>query len=71
MRSRVRLRHGTLHRNFMGYTPRRTSALLGLGVSAISETADCYHQNEKVLTVYERRVPRRRDADAARTRAVG
>ena len=47
---------GTLHRNFMGYTDRRTSALLGLGVSAISETPGCYHQNEKVITVYERRV---------------
>lgn len=47
---------GTLHRNFMGYTDRRTTALLGLGVSAISETPTCYHQNEKVITVYERMV---------------
>ena len=47
---------GTLHRNFMGYTDRKTTALLGLGVSAISETPTCYHQNEKVITVYERRV---------------
>ena len=47
---------GTLHRNFMGYTDRRTTALLGLGVSAISETPRCFHQNEKVITVYERRV---------------
>lgn len=47
---------GTLHRNFMGYTDRRTTALLGLGVSAISETPSAYHQNEKVITVYERRV---------------
>ncbi|HEX4914091.1 MAG TPA: oxygen-independent coproporphyrinogen III oxidase, partial [Vicinamibacterales bacterium] len=49
-------RAGTLHRNFMGYTDGRTTALLGLGVSAISETPACYHQNEKVITVYERRV---------------
>jgi len=49
---------GTMHRNFQGYTERRTTALLGLGVSAISETPDCYHQNEKVITVYERRVQR-------------
>jgi oxygen-independent coproporphyrinogen III oxidase len=49
-------REATLHRNFMGYTDRRTTALLGLGVSAISETPACYHQNEKVITVYERRV---------------
>ncbi len=47
---------GSLHRNFMGYTDRRTTALLGLGVSAISETPAAYHQNEKVITVYERRV---------------
>jgi oxygen-independent coproporphyrinogen-3 oxidase len=52
----IAARRGTLHRNFMGYTDRRTSALLGLGVSAISETPECYHQNEKVIAVYERRV---------------
>src|SRR5262249_14691938 len=47
---------GTMHRNFQGYTERRTTVLLGLGVSAISETPGCYHQNEKVITVYDRRV---------------
>jgi len=47
---------GTLHRNFMGYAELHTTALLGLGVSAISETPDCYHQSEKVLAHYERRV---------------
>lgn len=47
---------GRLHRNFMGYTEVHTTTLLGLGVSSISETPDCYHQNEKVLTTYERRV---------------
>ena len=47
---------GELHRNFMGYTDVRTTTLVGLGVSAISETAEVYHQNEKVITVYEKRV---------------
>jgi oxygen-independent coproporphyrinogen-3 oxidase len=47
---------GRLHRNFMGYTEVRTTTLLGLGVSAISDTPDCYHQNEKVLPHYDRRV---------------
>lgn len=47
---------GRLHRNFMGYVEERTQVLLGLGVSAISETPDCFHQNEKALPVYERRV---------------
>lgn len=43
-----------MHRNFMGYTDVRTDVLLGLGVSSISESPDCFHQNEKVLPVYER-----------------
>lgn len=42
-----------LHRNFMGYSDVRTDILLGLGVSAISETPDCFHQNEKVLPKWE------------------
>lgn len=46
----------TLHRNFMGYTERRTDVLIGLGVSAISEAPGIFHQNEKVLPVFERRV---------------
>lgn len=49
-------REGTLHRNFQGYTETRTTVLLGLGVSAISETPTCFHQNEKAFPVYERRV---------------
>ena len=47
---------GQLHRNFMGYTDQRTDILLGLGVSSISESPDCFHQNEKIQPVYERRV---------------
>lgn len=52
----VAAREGRMHRNFMGYTEVKTDVLLGLGVSSISETPDCYHQNEKVLTIYERRL---------------
>ena len=40
----------------MGYTELRTQVLMGLGVSAISETPTCFHQNEKAFPVYERRV---------------
>lgn len=43
-----------LHRNFMGYTHHRTDILLGLGVSSISETPDCFHQNEKKYQIYQR-----------------
>jgi oxygen-independent coproporphyrinogen-3 oxidase len=49
----------SMHRNFQGYTERRTTTLLALGVSAISETPDCYHQNEKILPLYERRIRQR------------
>lgn len=47
------LKDGHLHRNFMGYTDHRTDVLLGLGVSSISETPYSFHQNEKVLPLYE------------------
>ena len=47
---------GRMHRNFMGYTEVKTDVVVGLGVSAISETADCYHQNDKTLGIYQRRV---------------
>jgi oxygen-independent coproporphyrinogen-3 oxidase len=47
---------GDLHRDFMGYTEFRTTVLLGIGVSAISETPSCLHQNEKVEPIYARRV---------------
>jgi oxygen-independent coproporphyrinogen III oxidase len=52
----VALSTGELHRNFMGYTEFRTDVMLGLGVSAISESPRCFHQNEKKVQDYERRV---------------
>jgi len=45
-----------LHRNFMGYTDQKSDVLLGLGVSAISETPWSFHQNEKLLNIYQERV---------------
>lgn len=43
---------GSLHRNFMGYTTQKTSLLLGLGVSAISDTGNAFAQNQKTLGDY-------------------
>ena len=43
---------GTLHRNFQGYTATRTEALIGLGLSAISELPGCYAQNQRSLRDY-------------------
>ena len=44
--------NGTLHRNFMGYTTQRTSFLLGLGVSSISDIGVAFAQNRKSLHEY-------------------
>ena len=43
---------GTLHRNFMGYTTSKTSKLIGLGVSAISDSWFGFAQNQKNLNHY-------------------
>ena len=50
------LKNKKLHRNFMGYTDHKTDVLLGLGVSSISETPKSFHQNEKVLAVYQQKI---------------
>ncbi|EQA55754.1 oxygen-independent coproporphyrinogen III oxidase [Leptospira kmetyi] len=49
-------KNGTLHRNFMGYTTKTTDMLLGLGVSAISDSWDCFHQNEKIVKKYQKHI---------------
>ena len=41
-----------MQRSFMGYTDEKTTILLALGVSSISNTPDCYIQNEKELNSY-------------------
>jgi oxygen-independent coproporphyrinogen-3 oxidase len=43
----------TLHRNFMGYTSSRTSRLIGLGVSSISDLWGAYAQNVKTVEEYK------------------
>ena len=43
---------GDLHRNFMGYTPFTSKLLVGLGVSAISDTWSGFAQNEKTIPAY-------------------
>jgi oxygen-independent coproporphyrinogen III oxidase len=47
---------GSLHRNFMGYTSRQVTPLIGLGVSAIGDSWGAFAQNEKVLETYQSRV---------------
>ena len=44
-----------LHRNFMGYTASKTQLMVGLGMSAISDSWYAFAQNEKSVTDYEQR----------------
>ncbi|MGV3632227.1 MAG: oxygen-independent coproporphyrinogen III oxidase [Bacteroidota bacterium] len=41
-----------LHRNFMGYTTRKTKLLVGLGASAISDSWFAFAQNDKTIESY-------------------
>lgn len=41
-----------LHRNFMGYTHQHTQLLIGLGVSAISDSYTAFSQNAKTVETY-------------------
>ena len=43
---------GKMHRNFMGYTTQKTSMLIGLGVSSISDIGVAFCQNAKTLNDY-------------------
>ncbi len=52
-------RERTLSRNFMGYTTKRGTEIVGLGTSAISEVAASYAQNHRRLASYYQAV----DAD--------
>lgn len=47
---------GRLHRNFMGYTTQKTSMLIGLGVSSISDLGNAYAQNRKTIADYYQRI---------------
>jgi oxygen-independent coproporphyrinogen-3 oxidase len=46
--------NGTLHRNFMGYTVKAGSDMLGVGVSAIGDVRGAFAQNTKKLAAYDR-----------------
>jgi len=46
----------TLHRNFMGYSAGKTQLMVGLGMSAISDSWYAFAQNEKTVEDYTTRV---------------
>ncbi|WP_439152677.1 oxygen-independent coproporphyrinogen III oxidase [Winogradskyella sp.] len=48
----VAMQNETLHRNFMGYTASKTKAMIGLGVSSISDSWYGFAQNVKSIEEY-------------------
>lgn len=50
------LAHGTVRRNFQGYTTDTAAALIGLGASSIGRLPQGYIQNTPAIGEYERRV---------------
>ncbi|MFK7969999.1 MAG: oxygen-independent coproporphyrinogen III oxidase [Bacteroidia bacterium] len=52
----IALENGTLHRNFMGYTPVFTPTLIGLGASSISDAWGMFVQNEKKVETYQQAI---------------
>lgn len=47
---------GDIHRNFMGYSSSKTQLMVGLGMSAISDSWYAFAQNEKTVEAYQKRV---------------
>jgi oxygen-independent coproporphyrinogen-3 oxidase len=54
----IALRHGTLHRNFQGYTTDGAGALIGFGASAISSLPPGYGQNAAAVPDYRQSLMR-------------
>lgn len=49
----VAQQNGSIHRNFMGYNSSKTQVMIGLGVSAISDSWNSFAQNVKNLDEYQ------------------
>ncbi len=47
------LLNGKIHQNFMGYSSSKTQLMIGLGMSAISDSWYAFAQNEKSVEEYE------------------
>lgn len=50
------LKSGEIHRNFMGYSSSKTQLMVGLGMSAISDSWYAFAQNDKTVESYQKRV---------------
>ena len=47
---------GDIHRNFMGYSSSKTQLMVGLGMSAISDSWYAFAQNNKTVEEYQKLV---------------
>jgi oxygen-independent coproporphyrinogen-3 oxidase len=56
----VAAKAGRLHRNFMGYTTRPASDMVGAGISAIGDVGGAFAQNTKKLSTYYATLDRER-----------
>ena len=50
------LKSGNIHRNFMGYSSSKTQLMVGLGMSAISDSWYAFAQNDKTVEGYQKMV---------------
>ena len=50
------MKNGNIHRNFMGYTSSKTQLMIGLGMSAISDSWYAFGQNIKTVEEYQNTV---------------
>jgi len=48
--------HGTLHRNFQGYSTNSDCDMIAMGITAISRVGDNYSQNVRTIEEYEKRL---------------
>ena len=48
--------HKNLHRNFMGYVDKKSSVLIGLGPTSISDSSMSFIQNAKDLKTYQEKI---------------
>ena len=49
-------KNNQLHRNFMGYVDKKSSVLIGLGPTSISDSSLSFVQNEKEISLYEQKI---------------
>lgn len=48
------MKNGSIHRNFMGYSSGKTKLMIGLGMSAISDSWYAFAQNVKTVEEYQK-----------------